>query len=175
MSTRLARPLLPAALLIAVLPECLHAQIYRCEKDSVTVYSDKPCAPDAKPAKLPPAVVIPAGEKADLLRDAELREQRESKAEQRADKAEVEWQQSHAAGKADAERIREARVSREVVKGMTPADVRRVLGEPTLVSNNTSGKTPRETWSYAERDNKRVHVTFTEGVVSAVRVRETKK
>lgn len=158
-------------LLIAALPWCAQAQIYRCAKDGVTVFSDKPCGADAKPAQLPPAVVIPAGPRIDLLREAEQREQREGKVQEKAARAEQVWQDNHAAEQAEAERIREARVGREVVDGMTPADVRRVLGEPMLVSQNGA----RETWSYAEREGKRIHVTFIDGRVSGVRTRENKK
>ncbi len=167
--------LLTVALACAGLPLGAHAQVYRCEKDAVTVYSDKPCAADAKPAQLPPAVVIPAGPTSDLLREAELREQRAAASTEAARKAEAVWQDKHAAEKAEAERLRSARVSGVVVEGMTTADVRHLHGEPMLVSHSTTSKGMRETWSYAEQDGKRLHVTFTDGRVSAVRVRENKK
>jgi len=167
--------LLATALTCAGLPFGAQAQVYRCQKDSVTVYSDKPCAADAKPTQLPPAVVIPAGPRSDLLQEAEQREQRAAKITQATKEAEAVWQDKHASEKAEAERLRSARVSGVVVEGMTTADVRHLHGEPMLVSHSTNNKGVRETWSYAEQDGKRLHVTFTDGRVSAVRVRESKK
>ncbi len=175
MSDRSVIWLLAVAVSGVATPFGAQAQVYRCEKDKVIVYSDKPCAADAKPTQLPPAVVIPAGPTSDLLREAELREQKAAEAAQAARQAEAAWQDKHATEKAEAERLRAARVSGVVVEGMSTADVRHMHGEPMLVSHSTSGKGVRETWSYAEQDGKRLHVTFTDGRVSAVRVRENKK
>ena len=169
------RPLLPTAALLVVLPVvAASAPVYRCQQGDTTVFSDKPCAPNAQPVQLPPAVVIPAGPRADLLEAARQREQREQQGTQTLRQAEGEWQAQHAQAKADAERLQRARAQGVVVEGMSPADVRRIHGEPTVTSRNQKGKTDRETWSYL-LDDARVTVIFVDGKVSSTRSRESKR
>ncbi|HEX4895928.1 MAG TPA: DUF4124 domain-containing protein [Solimonas sp.] len=166
-------PLLPVLVLLPCLagPSPVAAQVFRCQKDGVTVYSDQPCAPGARPTALPTPVVIPATTPTDLVGEAAKRAQRK-KVQQKAEDA--AFQEAHAQQKADETRIREARIADKVVTGMTPADVRGIYGEPTVVSRNESGGKDRETWSYAD-DQRRWHVTFTDGRVSAVKSRENKQ
>ncbi len=148
------------------------AQVYRCEQDGVVRYSDKPCSAQARPVELPPAIVVPAGPQADLLGQAEQRKQARRKAR---DAADAEWVQAHEARKAEEERLRSGRVTRTVVEGMAPDDVRRIHGEPTVVSTSQTAKGVREIWSYVLDGGARVHVTFTNGRVSGVRTREDQR
>ncbi|HEY1076869.1 MAG TPA: hypothetical protein VGE51_09285 [Fontimonas sp.] len=148
------------------------AAVYRCERDGTVIYADKPCAANAKPADLPTAIVVPAGPAADLLKQAE---EREAKARAARDKASAEWLESHEAGKAEAERIRDGRVADEIVEGMSESDVRRMRGEPAVVSRSRGKSGPSETWSYVLDDGSRLHVTLVQGKVTAVRTRKEKK
>jgi hypothetical protein len=147
------------------------AQVYRCEQDGVVRYADKPCERGARPVELPPAIVVPAGPQADLLEQAERRKQAQRKAR---DAADGQWLQAHEARKSEEERLRSGRVTRTVVEGMAPDDVRRIHGDPPVVSTSQTAKGPRETWSYALDGGTRLHVTFTNGRVSSVRTREDK-
>jgi hypothetical protein len=148
------------------------AQVYRCEQDGVVRYTDKPCSSKARPIDLPDPIVMPAGPKADLLGDARRRREAGREARDEADAAFVE---AHEARKAEEERLRDARISRTVVEGMSGDDVRRIHGEPAVVSKRESGSGSRETWSYALDGDRRLHVTFSEGRVSSVRMREPKR
>jgi hypothetical protein len=147
------------------------AQVYRCEQDGVVRYTDKPCERGARPVELPPAIVVPAGPQADLLGQAERRKQAQRKAR---DAAQAEWLQDYEVRKSEEERLRSGRVTRTVVEGMAPEDVRRIHGEPAVISRSQTAKGARETWSYALDGGKRLHVTFTDGRVSGVRTRENK-
>lgn len=148
------------------------AEVYRCERDGVVRYTDKPCEPAAKPIELRDPIVVPAGPSADLSGAAEQR--REAQRSER-DKADAAWVESYAARKEAEDAVRAGRVTATVVEGMSPADVRRIHGEPTVMSRNRGGKADRETWSYSLDDGRRLHVTFTDGHVSSVRSREEKK
>lgn len=167
-----ALPLLP----VLLLPVAVTAgEIYRCPQDGSVVYSDRPCAPGAQPMALPPAVVIPAGPSDDLLDQARQREQRDRQRTASVRDAEAQWQAQHAQEKADAERVQRARAQAQVVQGMTPADVRRIHGEPTVISRNRKAEgAPRETWSYLLEDG-RVTVVFVDGKVSSVRSSQTRQ
>lgn len=174
MDTRDRRLMLTAAAL-AVLPlAAVPAQVYRCQADGVVVFSDKPCAPGAQPVEVPKATVIPAQKGDDLLAEARKREARERQQADTRRKAEAEWQARYAQDKAEAERVQRGRAQGIVVEGMTPADVRRIHGEPTIVSRNQKGQADRETWSYL-LDDARVTVVFSEGKVSSVKTREMRR
>lgn len=149
------------------------AQVYRCEQDGVVRYTDKPCSSKSRPVDLPDPIVVPAGPKADLLGDA--RRKRQAGREAR-DQADAEWVAGHEARKADEERLRTARITRTVVEGMSADDVRRIHGEPAVVSKRETKSGTRETWSYALDGDRRLHVGFDgEGRVSSVRMREPKR
>lgn len=148
------------------------AQVYRCEQDGVVRYTDKPCSNKARPVDLPDPVVIPAGPKADLLGEAKRRREAGTRAR---DEADAEWVAEHEKRKAEAERLRSGRITRTVVEGMSADDVRRIHGEPAVVSKRESKSGIRETWSYALDGDRRLHVTFSEGRVSSVRMREPKQ
>ncbi|MEW6166248.1 MAG: DUF4124 domain-containing protein [Pseudomonadota bacterium] len=160
-----------AAALVAA--TAARAEVYRCrDDDGVVRYTDKPCSTAARPIDLPDPIVVPAGPTADLLGEAQQREDTKRAAR---DEADAEWIEQHAARKAEEERLRNARVTATVVEGMTPADVRRIHGDPLVVSESRSAKGVRETWSYTLEDKRRLHVTFTDGRVSSVRTRKEKK
>ncbi len=162
-----------AVLLCAVLfSGASGAAVYRCERDGAVVYADKPCAAGAKPADLPAAIVVPAGPAPNLLK---LAEEREAKARAARDRADAEWLKTHEEEKAEAEQVRAGRIADEVVEGMSVADVRRLRGEPAVISNTTGKSGPRETWSYVLDNGSRLHVTFSNGKVSAIRTKQEKK
>jgi hypothetical protein len=148
------------------------AAVYRCERDGAVIYADKPCAAGAQPAELPAAMVVPAGPAPDLLK---LAEERDARARAARDKADAEWLEAHEAEKAEAEQIRAGRIADEVVEGMSATDVRRLRGEPAVISNATGKSGRRETWSYVLDNGSRLHVTFSNGKVSAVRTKQEKK
>lgn len=168
-------PLLIAALLLPLLAAApASAQVYRCQQGDTTVFSDKPCAPGARTVEVPPAIVIPSGPRVDLIEEGRKREQRESQASSAQRKAEEEWQAQHAQSRAAEERIHRGRAEGKVVEGMSPADVRRIHGEPTVVSRNQRGEANRETWGYL-LDRTRMTVVFTDDKVSSVSTRELRK
>ncbi|MFP5306421.1 MAG: DUF4124 domain-containing protein, partial [Gammaproteobacteria bacterium] len=122
------------------------AEVYRCsDSGGVVRYTDKPCGTAAQPIDLPDPIVVPAGPTADLI--GEAKERKDTKRAAR-DEADAEWIEQHEARKAEEERLRNARVTATVVEGMTPADVRRIHGDPLVVSESRSAKGVRETWSY---------------------------
>lgn len=167
-------PSLPL-LMILLLPCAGDAgTVYRCQQDGATVFSDRPCAPGAQPMALPEAVVIPAGPRTDLLEAARQREQRERERGDQRREAEAQWQAQHAQEQAQIERVQRGRAQAQVVEGMTPADVRRIHGEPTVISRDARGRSNRETWSYV-LDEGRVTVVFVDGRVASLRSRETRR
>lgn len=149
-----------------------HAEVYRCEQNGVVRYTDKPCNPRAQALDLPEPIVLPAGPKVDLLGEASKRKQKQREAR---DETDAQWLEEHEARKADEERLRSARIDGEVVEGMKEADVRRLHGEPAVVSRSSGKNGDRETWSYVLGDGRRMHVTFVDGQVSTVRTRMEKK
>lgn len=169
---RLTRPGAVALLLLACTVELVQAQVYRCERDGVIRYSDKPCEQNARPVQLPEPIVVPAGPQADLLGEARHRDAERRTARDLDDAA---WLKVYEARKAEEDRLRSGRVTGTVVEGMAPADVRRIHGEPAVVSSAKGKKGARETWSYVLGDGRRLHVTFIEGRVSDVRTREEKR
>jgi len=147
-------------------------EIYRCQIDGRTVFSDKPCGAAAERIDVPPPMIMPAGPKADLLGEAERRDQA---AAARKAQAEAEWTAEYEARKAQEEKLRAARIADEIVTGMTPEDVRRLRGDPVTVATSQSGKSQRMTWSYLLEDGSRLHVKFTDGVVSSTSLRQEKQ
>lgn len=165
-------PILKYCLLAALLPASAQAQVYRCQQGEVTVFSDKPCEAGARPEPLPQPVIVPAGPSVDLLGEAEKAAKRSA---ERNEAENAEWHKGYQTRTQEQEKLRNARVAGTVVEGMKPAEVRRIHGEPTLVSSGSNSKGEYETWSYSHGDGSRTHVTFTNGVVSAVRTRTSRK
>ncbi|MEQ1439606.1 DUF4124 domain-containing protein [Fontimonas sp. SYSU GA230001] len=149
--------------------QAARAEVYRCEQNGSIRFTDRPCSPQAQAVDLPDPVVLPAGPKADLLGEAEARQR---SARSARDKADADWLQEHERRKADEERLRAARNAGEVAPGMSADEVRRLHGEPAVVSHSRGKDGDRETWSYVLSDGRRLHVTFIGGQVSAVRTRK---
>lgn len=148
------------------------AEIYRCEDKGHVRFTDRPCDAQAEPVELRAPIIVPAEPHPDLLGDSDKKSAARRKARDAADAA---WVKDYTARKAAEERIRHGRMTRTVVEGMKPDDVRRLHGEPDVVTKSRGGKTERETWRYTLDDGTQLHVTFTGGAVSAVRTRESKK
>lgn len=161
-----------AAILAAAALPVAGAEVYRCESDGVIRFSDRPCGKAAQTVNIKEPIVLPAGPKADLLEQAERRTQEDREARDQADAA---WLELHEAQKADDERLRSARIHNEVAVGMSQADVRRMRGEPAVMSRGSSSSGDRETWSYVLDSGERLHVTFVDGRVKSVRTRKDKK
>lgn len=142
------------------------AEVYRCERDGRPVFTDQPCAGQSPLALPPPTVVAPEDEEAARAFDARIRQGRE-----RRDAADARWLEQHEEQKATAERIRRARVGGYVTAGMTPAEVRQVLGEPERVRGGEGG----ERWTYAGNGGSTSTVVFREGVVADVQERRRKR
>lgn len=174
------------------------AEVYRCTRDGAVVYSDKPCDGASQPAKLPNALIVPAGPPPNLVklveeREAQVRAAREQAEQIEAEKARAAEQQarqtrqtrqgdiqrmetyaSEAAVTATAERIPPP-AAETVVEGMSVIDVRRVHGEPAVVSRVDGAFPTRETWSYVLEDGSRVHIAMVGGKVVSVQTRKEQK
>ncbi|HSW11648.1 MAG TPA: DUF4124 domain-containing protein [Solimonas sp.] len=145
------------SLLLACLPAA--AEVYQCGEPGKLIYTDRPCADGEKLELRAPVVVEPPS--ADAARDYDRRIARERGQRDAADAA---WLEQHDERRAREERIRAARIAREAVEGMSPADVRHALGEPDQVSSGDRS----ERWTYRRDDGGRHVVSFRDGTVSAV-------
>ncbi len=143
------------------------AEVYRCVVGGVTQFSDRPCQAGDAPLAVPQANVMPADRAAAPL--AEQHDRRVQAGREARDAEDAAWRQDHEARTAEAERLRAARVRGEVVRGMSAADVRRLLGTPTKIDSDRDARGLRERWSYADSGAGRVTVTLRDGVVSDVR------
>ena len=140
------------------------AGVYRCTVDGVMQFSDKPCQAGDAPLDLSaPNVVQADADAAPLAEQYDRRTRDYQKARAADDSA---WRKDYETRSADAERLRAARANREVVRGMSAADVRRLLGEPQRTASGKGGRS--ETWTYADDGGGRVTVTLQGGLVSNV-------
>lgn len=155
---------LPVLLLIpALLPFGAHAEVFRCQKDGTTVFSDKPCAADAQ-SYTPKAIqIMPATKAADM---AKQYDERVAKGAQGRDQANEAWNKEHEAKKQQEAVIHNARVDHKVVAGMTQREVRDMLGNPQVTSHNENLGVVREGWTYKKSDGSRNIVYFKDGIVS---------
>ena len=157
-----AMPRLAILLTLSGLIACFgaRAEVYRCQQDGRTVYTDHPCAANAEPAELPPVTTVAPAAHAKGLADQFDRETRKEAAATRRARAETaaQYEQQHARDQA----IRKALVEHRVIKGMTPGDVRRVLHAPTRIENE-GGVTER--WIYDDGGQRRT-VVFKDGLVA---------
>lgn len=147
------------------------AEMYRCEQDGRIVFTDHPCAAGAQPHEPSRATVVSPGKGSDLAREYDERLSRQT---ENRDEADAEWLERHESEKADAARIRKALVENKVVGGMTPAQVRRVLGDPDDVARNVSGGKETERWTYRDGKARRT-VNFKDGRVSQSSEKSSKK
>ena len=150
------RSLLCAVLtLIWALPTVLRAEVYRCQVEGRTVFTDRPCAAGATPHDLPPLGRIPAGEASDLV---EAYDERRSRARESRSRDNARWLEQYHDEKAQAERFEAAIRDHRTLKGMTPDHVRRALGSPDEIDRGSG----TETWFYGIGKKRRT-VVFADG------------
>ncbi len=150
--------------LLVVLPAA--GQVYRCQVDGRTVYTDRACTPESTPLALPPLQDVPAdGVNHSAVRRFNERAAAQAQAQRQADAA---WLADYEVRRQREQAVRTALVHGDVIRGMTPAEVRRAWGAPTRESGKM-GKSA--TWVYVNGRARR-SVSFTDGIVSAVRYSE---
>lgn len=137
------------------------AAVYRCDVEGRVVYTDTPCKAEAEPLEVRTPSSIAPVQGGDLARDYDERIGAERA---QRDEASARWLEGYQDNKAEAERIRAARVDGRVVPGMTPADVKLAWGMPDAVENPDA---ERERWVY-RRDRTRKVVTFRDGRVAGL-------
>jgi len=149
------------------------ADVYRCKKDGMLVFTDQPCRQEAQPHALPPAVIIasPGPAELELARQHRERIAREQGARDRADS---QWLKDHRTRSDRDERVRKAAMAHKAVQGMTADEVRRAMGEPDRVARSDSHGSPKETWTYTDENGTRT-VNFKDGEVSSVSSRGRRK
>lgn len=153
-----------SAVLLALVCSAAQAEVYRCDKDGKTVFTDRPCHAEAQPEALrePNRVTATPGERK-LASQYDRRLERERKARDRADR---QWVKDRDASDAQAARIRQAIEQHKAVRGMTPDQVQMALGRPESVETSSGKQGDIEQWTYrADSDGRKV-VTFRDGVVS---------
>lgn len=141
-----------ALIALVCLAPLAEAAVYRCTAGGKTVFQDLPCYDGQAPAALRPLQVLPPVKKNDGRFDKSL--ETSKKAREREDAA---FQQAEAAKKAQAERIRSARLTGRLVVGMSANDVQFVWGTPSQQSDTR--------WVYQNGAQVRT-VNFKDGVVS---------
>lgn len=159
-------PLLRLVVAAALLPSLpAAAEVYRCQRDGQTVFTDQPCG--GEPLELSaPTIIAPEDDGLARAHDERVRHGRE-----RRQAADAEWLEQHAERRAREERIRSARLARVAVEGMTAADVRQALGAPDQVTAGDGG----ERWTYRLEGGSRQVVSFRDGQVSSVRTSATSR
>ncbi len=135
------------------------AEVYRCIKGGIKVFTDEPCSRQAQPHQLPALSTVPSIEGVDLAGqyDARIDQGRHQRDQQ--DKA---WLKQHREGQARDKRNRAAIADKRVLKGMSANETRLALGSPDEVEY--SGGIER--WIY-RRGNKRRVVSLSNGEVTS--------
>lgn len=163
------------AVTLIMLPLWANAEVYRCERGGRMVYTDQPCNKNAKPAALPEInfVGTPGASQSDkeLARQWDQRIEKGKRVRSQSDKA---WLDSHAAAQKKEERIRAAFNRHKVVKGMTPQQVRQILGDPDAQSIQ-DGREDITIWSYKPDNGPQHTISFRGGEVNSVSTRKGKK
>jgi hypothetical protein len=149
---------------VAALPS--QAAIYRCEAGGSVSFSDHACAAFA-PAFAPKATltVVPAGPSIDLVAEYDARIAR---GKARRDVADRAWLASFSARRSEEDAIRNARVERRVIKGMTAADVVAARGEPEAIARDDGKHGDNERWTFTSGQDRET-VSFHDGQVVGVR------
>ena len=148
------------------------AEVYRCDQDGKLQYSDKPCVAGQAPevVREPNSLHADPGDKA-LAKQYD----REAAAKHKARAAaEAEASKAYAARKKSEERIREGQMKGEAVVGMTPSQVKAILGEPASVRQSQSQKGSSESWTFRNGAESQT-VTFKDGKVTSVSKRTAKR
>lgn len=159
--------LLATAACLWCVPTC--ATVYRCSVDDKQVYTDQPCTAQAEPAALPPLRTMPA-----VPTDNERikrYEERKAKANAKLAHSRKAWVAHHKAEREHRRAIRQALVEGRVAVGMTPAQVKSVLGPPAKRSGRDGH--PRR-WTYRNGRDRTV-VKFSEGVVESIKSRKRRR
>jgi hypothetical protein len=152
------------ALSLTLLPPCVVAEVYRCQKDGSTVFSDKPCEADAQAYQPKQSiVVVPRDKTPDLAKQYDERTVKET---QERDTANDAWNKDYEVRKKKEASFRDAGIKRQAVEGMSQQQVRDLLGNPQITSRNENLGVVREGWTYRNRDGSRSVVYFKNGVVS---------
>lgn len=138
--------------------------IYKCQEKGSITYTDRPCSPAADAAELPALIVAapPARAQQDLARAWDARVAREGAERDRAD---GEWLKQHGQRRDREARVRKAILGHQVIRNMTPDEVRQALGEPDHVDAGDSYGTAKETWTYLDGGARRT-VNFKDGKVT---------
>lgn len=144
-------------LICAVLAGVAEAAVYRCEVQGRTVYTDHPCAAGAAPHALPELSRVPSETASDLAEQFDERREQDLKDKRKSD---AEWLKAHESRRAIEARMREAAREGQVLKDMTPDQVRRALGGPDEVERGADG----EQWVYGNGKSRRT-VVFKQGRV----------
>lgn len=162
-----------SVLLLSLLPTAASAEVYRCEQSGKAVYTDRPCYAQAAPLTVrePNAVTATQGERK-LAREYDRRVERDRKAR---DKADRQWVKEHSAAEADMARIRKAIEQHRVVRGMTPDQVRMVLGVPAQTDSSVVREADIEQWTYRSASGGKQVVTFKNGRVSNATAEKKRK
>lgn len=153
-----------ALLVLCSVTGLAEAEVYRCEQNGRIVYTDRSCAGGRieRPDPHPPGRLNPAAQRAqaDRIRRWE-RESASAEAMQR--RADQQWLENHAREK----RIADAYQRREIVAGMTTAQIRQLLGTPDRIGKSAGAQGREERWHYPDRGDGRRIVRFREGRVIA--------
>ena len=144
------------------------ADIYRCEQDGRTVYTDHPCAGE----RIDPELATRAGagdpaaqasrdrhESAAKIETTRRWQHEDAAADAQQRKADAEWLANYAKEK----QIEDAFQRREVVAGMTQDQVRLILGTPDRIGKESSDRGQDELWEYPDRGTGRATASFRNG------------
>ena len=152
-----------AGLALLMIASAAQADVYQCQKDGVTVFSDKPCAADAQtyhPAH--PVQVIPHVDAPDLAKQYDDKVQQGRKAR---DQAYAQSNSEYQAQKDEDERLHSAMVQGKVVVGMSAAQVRTLMGTPLGTRRQARKGSVTEVWTYQQKDGSRLAVSLKDGKV----------
>ena len=160
-----------ATLFLALLPLSASAEVFRCQKDGTTVFTDKPCAEGTQAYNPKPLQVVPSVKVPDLSKQFDQRVDKETKQRDQANEA---WNKDHEAQNKQDETIRNARIDGKVVSGMSQEQVQSMLGKPQVSSHNENLGVVREGWTYKNPDGSRTLVYFKDGIVSGTSTKKGK-
>jgi hypothetical protein len=147
------------------------AEVYRCERDGRAHYQDQPCYKGDKPADLN-YVGKPRGSAVEKAMAKSWDRHLEQSRKERG-KSDAAWLKEHQQKTDKADSVRTALNQRRVVKGMTPDQVREVLGEPDAQSLQ-EGRENITVWSYKPDEGPQYTVSFRNGEVNSVYQRRGK-
>ncbi|MGH8504554.1 MAG: DUF4124 domain-containing protein [Stenotrophobium sp.] len=149
--------------LILLAAGAAHAEVYRCQKDGVTAFSDKPCAKDAEAYRpVNPLQVIPH----DTVPDTALKPDDKLERERKARDAEyARSNHEYEASKHEAAQVRAGLAQGRVTVGMTAAQVRDLMGEPLTTRRQKRKGRETEVWTFRQDDGSRLAVSLHAGKV----------